>query len=767
MKVSEARIKILHLEDNPHDSQLVLLNLKKDKINFEYFLTDNEHDFKFHLANLPIDIILSDYNLPQYSGREALNLIRNDYPQIPFVFVSGALGEDAAIESLLNGATDYVLKNKLEKLVPAVKRAMRESRLQQEYLSAINDLRGKEKQYHMLVEGMNEGIMFCDSNDKIQFVNQQTSDITGHKTEELIGKVCNQILYDSANKKIILEKYKLLKQGIKAIFEIEILNKNKEKVWIRINASPVFDEIGNVSGSISVFENINDRKNAEDELRKLIHAVEQSPGSIVITDTNGIIEYANTATGKLWGATIEELTNGKNNIFGPGKIQDEFEHIRLSVKSGKIWEGEFQSFRKNGDAFWEMTTISPVYNNRNTITHFLAICEDVSERYKLTQELTAAKEKAEESDRLKSAFLANISHEIRTPMNGILGFAELLKIPRLSQDAQKRYIHIIEESGTRMLNIINDIVDISKIESGQMDIHIQETNVNLLLKGLLHHFTPEARSRGLGLTCSASLSDQGSNIKTDQDKLKQILSNLIKNALKFTKAGAVNFGYTTKGDMLEFFVKDTGIGISNEQSEMIFERFRQGSNSFTRDYEGAGLGLSISKALVQMLGGKIWLNSEPGKGSDFFFHIPLTPQNIMSEEIKTSNFRKPDSHSIHILIAEDDENSLLYVTAILEDENAIILEAKNGEQAVDLVKKHPEIDLILMDLKMPCMDGFEAIRQIKKLRPSVPIIAQTAYAFSEDEEKARQAGCVDFLSKPLRKQVLLEKIHELFQNEYT
>lgn len=767
MKKIEVPIKILHLEDNPNDSLLVQLNLKKENLNFEYYFADNEHDFKAHLTNQTIDIILSDYNLPGYSGADAMALIKNNYQHIPFVFVSGTLGEDAAIESLLNGATDYVQKNKLERLGPAIKRAIRESRLQQEYQKTIDNLRQKEKQYHMLVEGMNEGIMLSDINDTILFVNQQTCDITGYKEDDLIGKICNEILYDSENRKIILEKNSLWKQGIKDIYEIELLRKNKKKLWIRINGSPVYDDIGKITGSISVFENINDRKKAEDELRKLTRAVDQSPGSIVITDTEGIIEYANPATVKLSGFSNEEMTNGKTNIFGSGKIRDEFELIRESVKSGKIWDGEFQNLKKNGEYYWESDSISPIYNNSGAITHFLAIKEDVSERKKLTLELTLAEEKAEESDHLKSAFLANISHEIRTPMNGILGFAELLKIPKLSPDAQKRYIHIIEQSGNRMLNIINDIVDISKIEAGQMVIHIQETNVNQLLNDLLTCFTPEAKSKGLRLSFSTALTDEKSNIQTDHDKLTQILTNLIKNALKFTKSGTINFGYTKNGEILEFYVKDTGVGISKDQAEMIFERFRQGSVAFNREYEGAGLGLSISKAFVQMLGGKIWVNSVLGKGSVFSFQIPSKPQNELFQEILSNNSEEPDSPAIHILIAEDDENSIIYITAILENENAIIFEAMNGKQTVESVKNHPEIDLVLMDLKMPGMDGFEAIRQIKKLRPSLPIIAQTAYAFAEEEEKAMQSGCDDYISKPIKKQVLVEKIHKLYQKSYS
>ncbi len=772
MKETNAPIKILHLEDNRSDSLLVQLWLKKENLDFEYFFTDNESGFRSFLMNQDIDIILSDYNLPGYSGSDALLLVKNYYPHIPFVFVSGAMGEETAIESLLNGAIDYVLKNKLERLGSAIKRALRESRLQQEYKKAIDTLRQKEEQYRTLVEGMNEGIMLVDLNDKIVFVNQQTCNITGYTAGDLIGKNCSETLYDPISKKINQEKILLRKKGIKDIYEIELLRKDHKKIWIRISGSPVYDTSGDYSGSIGVFENIDNRKKAEEELRKLTRAVDQSPDSIVITNTDGIVEYANPTTVKLTGYTTEELIGNKTNIFSSyKKSTQEYEQLWKTIKSGKVWEGEFQNRKKNGELYWESATISPIHNNSGNITHFLAIKEDITDRKKLTQELIIAKEKAEESDHLKSAFLANISHEIRTPMNGILGFAELLKSPELTPDAKDRYLHIIEQSGTRMLNIINDIVDISKIEAGQVNLYLQKTNINELLKNLLVSFTPESRLKGLKLSFSTTLPDEKSNILTDQAKLTQIMSNLIKNALKFTESGSIEFGYNIdpanspiqsgEPSRLEFYVRDTGVGIPAEQSEMIFERFRQGSFSLTRAYEGAGLGLSISKAFVEILGGEIGVESTPGEGSLFYFHIPFkTPDQELSapDEIHVA---ETSSLSIRVLIVDDDETGMLYLKDILEPEDVIVFEAKNGKEAVEAIKNHPEIDLVLMDLKMPVMDGYEATRQIKLLRPVIPVIAQTNYASVEDEENARLAGCDAYIAKPIKKKVLQELILKL------
>ena len=351
-------------------------------------------------------------------------------------------------------------------------------------------------------------------------------------------------------------------------------------------------------------------------------------------------------------------------------------------------------------------------------------------------------------------------------MNGILGFSELLKTPELAPEVQERYIEVIEQSGNRMLNIINDIVDISKIEAGQMNIHLEETNVNQLLRDLYVFFTPEASSKGIKLSVATGLDDKNCIVQTDHTKLAQVLTNLIKNALKFTKSGSIEFGYRSTGaetlhaSSLQFFVKDTGVGIPKDQKQMIFERFRQGSVSLTRAYEGAGLGLSISKAFVEMLGGQIWVESEPGKGSVFFFELPLIKPDTPLKAPTNTKINQTDQASYCLLVAEDDKNSMEYIKALLELEHIFIMEANTGVMAVDQVKNHPEINLVLMDLKMPEMDGFEATRQIKLLRPELPVIAQTAYSFTEEKEKAEKAGCDDYLSKPIKKMALLEKIYQ-------
>lgn len=387
-------------------------------------------------------------------------------------------------------------------------------------------------------------------------------------------------------------------------------------------------------------------------------------------------------------------------------------------------------------------------------------------RQKNQDELVAAKEKAEESERLKSAFLANMSHEIRTPMNGILGFAGLLKEPRLTGEEQQEYISIIEKSGVRMLNIINDIISISKVESGQMKISYSETNINSQIEYIHTFFKPEALQKGLQLSFKNMLPENEAVILTDKEKIYAILTNLINNALKFTQEGAIEFGYVLKEmsdlQMLEYFVKDTGPGIREGQQDFIFERFRQGNEMLNRNYEGAGLGLSISKAYVEMLGGKIWVDSVEGQGSVFYFTIPYRQKAPIKNisEVRVDDLPVTPVNKLKILIAEDDEISEKLMVNALKKFSREILNVKTGIEAVETCRIHQDIDLIMMDIKMPGMDGYEATRQIRQFNPDVVIVAQTAFALSGDREKAVEAGCNEHLSKPIdhtRLQSILKK----------
>ena len=389
----------------------------------------------------------------------------------------------------------------------------------------------------------------------------------------------------------------------------------------------------------------------------------------------------------------------------------------------------------------------------------ISIIHDITDKKLAREALIKAKEKAEESDRLKSAFLANMSHEIRTPMNGILGFANLLQEPNLSGKEKGEFIDLIQKSGNRMLNTVNDLIDISRVETGQVELSITEFNICEEINNHVSFFKPEADKKGLKLILKNSLPECDGNIKSDLLKLNSIFNNLIKNAIKFTDKGVIEIGANKKDNQLECYVKDTGIGIPKNRQKAVFDRFVQSDITDKRAFEGSGLGLAITKAYVEILGGKLWLESKEGYGSTFYFNIPFENSGTNKEEEtkqKTSNLPETASNKIKVLIAEDDELSFEYLSIVLSDLAEEIIRAKTGLEAIEICKKNPNIDIVFMDIKMPELNGYEATKKIREFNKEIVIIAQTAFALSGDQEKSLEVGCNDYISKPIDKTKLRE-----------
>jgi signal transduction histidine kinase/AmiR/NasT family two-component response regulator len=510
------------------------------------------------------------------------------------------------------------------------------------------------------------------------------------------------------------------------------------------------------------------QKSRENE-RKFRLLFETMDQGVIYLDEKGKVSAVNTAAERITGYSLEEMQGMQ--FFNPGLWFDinsadvttsmESHPALLALNSGtpvinrimgihnpaidaNVWllVSSIPQFRKDGNLPYQVfTTITDITQLKNT-----------------ELELKKAKEKAEESDRLKSVFMANMSHEIRTPMNGILGFAELLKTPELSGESQKMYIEAISTSGRRMLNIINDLIDISRIEAGQTEIKLENTNVRSLMRELILFFRPEAEKKSIDLSTSVLIPGD-MVIYTDRTKLAQVLTNLLKNALKFTPDfGSIELGcriYDEKN--LMFHVRDTGTGIRPDLQDKIFERFRQGDDADL--HEGVGLGLAISKAYVEMLGGKIGLESEAGKGSYFFFTLPRNEVNLKQNEmIEDEESSVSSATETCILVAEDDDLSYTLIRESLKRANIRTCHARNGREAIDLARNMQNISLILMDIKLPEVNGLAATREIKKFKPEIPIIAQSAYASQADIRQSIEAGCDDYITKPIDIKLLMNKI---------
>jgi PAS domain S-box-containing protein len=516
----------------------------------------------------------------------------------------------------------------------------------------------------------------------------------------------------------------------------------------------------------SSVEDITERKKAEIALQSSQHLfqtlAEVSPVGIFRTTPLGDTTYVNPKWSELSGLSFEEASgNNWQNAVHPDDREKIIKGWESNILSKKPSSAEYRFIHKDGKVVWVFGNAVPEWIN-DQINGYIGTITDISTIKQYEIELLKAKDQAEESDRLKTAFLHNISHEVRTPMNAIVGFSDLIIDPDLTPEIRNEFIQTIVRSSNQLLSIITQIVSMATIEAGQEKIYEKEISLNSLFNMVLDQFRSEAVRKNISLKYNTALPENEDKIKTDETKLIQIISNLLGNALKFTKKGSIEFGYVVKDKYLEFYFKDTGIGIPKDLHENIFERFRQVETTLAREYEGSGLGLSISKAYVELLGGKIWLTSRLGEGSVFYFTIPYNKVslNTIPEKGVAGKYKSELKKTITLLVAEDENNNFKLLSQYLSNANIVVINAANGSEAVEICKKNKQINLVLMDLKMPVMDGFEATKRIKEFWPDLPVIAQTAYVRDIDKTKAIACGCSDFISKPFKKEELLTMIRE-------
>jgi len=422
------------------------------------------------------------------------------------------------------------------------------------------------------------------------------------------------------------------------------------------------------------------------------------------------------------------------------------------------------------DGFWMEKNKIPIKDERGVVTMMVGILKDVSELKEIETELKNARDKAQESDRLKTSFLANMSHEIRTPMNGILGFANLLRDPDITVEQKDQYLKHIDLSSNQLLHIIDDIIDISKIESGQLKISNKPVRINEILDEIYSSYFHRIRGdapgqKKINFNLKKGNESTGFTIVADDYRLRQVFNNVISNAIKFTQEGHISFGYVIKNNRyIEFYVSDSGIGIPADKMEVIFDRFGQVNDIRSYQPSGTGLGLPISRNLVKLMGGEMWVESTEGEGTQVFFTLPLVMEEIMEESQVIISNKTYNWSGKQILVAEDEELNWMFIREMLRKTGARIIRAKDGIEAVELTKEfHP--DAVLMDIKMPEMNGIEATKQIRAFSATVPIIAQTAYVMAEEQAESIRAGCNHFVTKPLDRTVVMELIDSYFRKQ--
>ncbi len=651
-----------------------------------------------------------------------------------------------------------------------------------------------------LMDNIPDNIYYKDIKCRFIRINMAQAKRFGLKDPELaIGKTDFDFFGKEHAKKAFLDEQNIIKTG-----ESVIAVEEKETwpdgsiTWVSTTKVPFRDNKGKIIGTFGISRDITRRKIEENVQHMLYEIANASVSSTTfedllffvreklshVFDTKGfLVALYNPETGMLnkvlYDKSIDNDTGRKADKSLAGYVIKTGRNLLLCKSDIPVFAARNKiKFTGPPAACWLGIPImvdrkaigimvlqnfndEGAYNQETArlmgmIAHELAI---VIQRANMIRDLIAAKEKAEESDRLKSAFLANVSHEIRTPMNGILGFLDLLREPELNDERKNKYIDVVNKSARRLLNTINDIIETSKLDTGQKEVKLEGVDIPSLLQSHYDFFNPLATEKGLSLKIAERVENDKALVLSDINILDSIFNNLINNAIKFTNIGSIEIGNYIKDDSMVFYVRDTGIGIPSDKHDVIFERFVQADLNMTREHEGSGLGLTITKACVEALGGQIWVQSEVNKGSTFSFSIPLKYSGKKSKTKETVPPRlcklKGD---LKVLVAEDDETSYLYFETILENEGLTLLHTVNGKDTVAALHENPDISLVFMDIKMPGMDGLEATRQIRQFNKTIPIIAQTAYAMAGDRNKAMEAGCNDYLSKPVNHDELIRII---------
>ncbi len=567
----------------------------------------------------------------------------------------------------------------------------------------------------------------------------------GEKSDELINFYINKAL-----------------KGENTEFEF-CFNKDGKEILSEIKLYKV-DINGNSILQV-IIHDITEKRKSEEQLKLLSLSINQSNSGIVITDLQGNIEYVNDTFCSLTGYSKEEII-GKNPKFLKSGYtsQETYKQLWESITSGRQWSGEFLNKRKDGTLYWESARISPVKNEEGIITNFIGIKDDITKLKKLLDEIKIAKAKAEETSRLKTNFLANMSHELRTPLVGILGCASMIA-EDTKEPLTQELANIINKSGQRLHETLNAILDLTRVETETLPVDLKPVDILPIIKTTYELFINEAKIKGLSFYFDVD--EEEIIALADLNLLKSVLSHLISNAIKYTETGGVSVRAFTNENKVIIKVVDTGIGIPDSYQEIIFEPFRQVSEGYNRQFEGSGLGLTLTKKYVRMMNGRIWFNSKLGEGSAFFVELNAADKitESITEQSQVSSV-EIDISSKQVLLVEDDPINIQTITAFIG--NLVQLNAvNNADDAIELVKTK-NFDLILMDIGLSGdKNGLDLVKELRLMPQytTTPIVAVTAYALDSDRDKMLSSGCTHYLAKPFPRQKLIELLEEIFSDQ--
>ncbi len=770
-------LRILIVEDSEDDALLLLRVLKKSKYNFSHKRVYSEADMRHALAEARWDIIISDYMIPGFSGLGALQTLKEYNTITPFILVSSKITEEQAVEIMKKGANDFVPKQNLSRLIPAIERELNEAKVKFRNLEIEEQLKANYLLLDKVFSSISVMIAYMDANFNFIKVNPNYARSGGHEPDFFIGRNHFDLYPNPENEEIFKQVVETKQPYVvyEKPFEYKEFPERGITYW-DWNLQPIIENdvvVGLILSLIEVTDRVKDREKAQESEIQFKTLFNSANDAIFIHDLNGnIIEVNKLACDRLGYPHEELITKNLYEINTSENIPLLEKRLALLRDEGDVLHESLHR-KKNGD-------VVPVEINSRVIEFkkrkaVLSIVRDITERKRYENELKKAKDVAENANRAKSEFLTNMSHEIRTPMNSIIGMADLLSETSPTKE-QKQYIDIFREAGEHLMKLINDILEISRIESGTLVLENTLFDPAKSIRKTWDILSVEGKKKNLVLELSIP-SDMPEVVVGDATKLERVLINIIGNAMKFTAKGSVIVDISQKlldkGELeLSFKVKDTGIGIPADKQDMLFHKFTQLDATNTRQYGGTGLGLVISKRLIELMGGNISLESEVGKGSTFYFTLKFKTEKRanpdkegLNEKMAEAPVNKENTKEANILLVEDSFDNRRLIELYLKKFPYKIDTADNGEIAVEKFKSN-QYSLVLMDIQMPVMDGYAATREIRRWekennRVPTPVVALTANAFKEDEENCYKAGCDMFITKPVKKTLLLDVIEKL------